>query len=78
MGHLGITSPSQAQLGLAGHPHLGLMVARLLRAAPGSSSVPPLEELSYCFSSFSTLPNFGSALQPPLGALRVETGTLRM
>ena len=78
MEHLGITSPSQVQLGLAGHLHLGLMVARQLRAAPGAPSVPPLEELSYCFSSFSALPNLGSALHPPLGALRVETGTLCM
>lgn len=28
--------------------HLGLMVARLLRAAPGSPSVPPVGELSCC------------------------------
>lgn len=57
--------------------HLGLMVARLLRGAPGSPSVPPVGELSCCMAPSSLLPTSGSALTPWLGALRVVTGILQ-
>lgn len=57
-------------LSSAGQPHVGLLVARLLCAAPGSPSVPPLDMLSCCFA-LSSLPPSGFALHLPLEALRM-------
>lgn len=71
MQHLGTTV-----LGSAGHLHMGLWVAGLLCAAPGSPSVPPLDRLSCCFA-LSSLPRSGFALHLLLEALRMAELSLQ-